>query len=447
MMHASKRIQRFRANLMSAGYHGLCTASFLRSRGTTVPRYSPTLLFVTSIVATLAFVSSARAADEPATPVMSYDRPVMCFSLADGKTMRVQCSLDAKGKEVCLVARNEMEGTGDPIERVSTCEHRPPEEYKALSKRAKMVPAIAEAPPGYARSALGRAFQVKFDLLNRFYIGVGWTPTLQSSRGFEVPAGFPFARANAEIGIVLSVLSPRNRSRHDIRILDGNAMFADFEVSGTLFSYDYQHEHRRPAFWVSTFFGEPEVHPVLPRIGWGFRVLSVLDRQPSYRDALDMEFGEFHIAYNPWQSNDMYSNVRVELGADVGAHWADRHAVSGKSGNYFLGPTFAAKSRVSLGKGGLHYLFTDLQVRRSTVVSGEYTGATVNRLSGSIAYEGVLIAINDQPVSLRLATEGRTQNDFVRDVRAVELRFLAGLRMSFGAPPRTFEPMPEFEDP
>jgi hypothetical protein len=71
----------------------------------------------------------------------------------------------------------------------------------------------------------------------------------------------------------------------------------------------------------------------------------------------------------------------------------------------------------------------------------------VNRLSGSLAYEGVLIAVNDQPISLRLATEGRTQNDFARDVRAVELRFLAGLRMSFGAGPRVFEPMPDFEDP
>jgi hypothetical protein len=284
-------------------------------------------------------------------------------------------------------------------------------------------------------------------LLNRFYIGAGWAPTLQSSNGFSVPAGFPFARGHAELGIVLSVLSPRSRARHDMRILDGSASFADFEVRGTLFSYDYQHEHRRPAFWISTFFGEPEVHPVMPRMGWGFRLLSVLDRQPSYQNSLDMEFGEFHIAYNPWQSTDMYSHLRIEIGADVGAYWADRKAVSGKSGNYYIGPTLAAKSRVSLGKGGLHFLFSELNLRRSTIVSGDYTATTVNRLTGSLAYEGVLIAINDQPISIRLATEGRTQNDFERDVRAVELRFLAGLRMSFGAPPRIFEPMPEFEDP
>jgi hypothetical protein len=434
-------------NQVGAMRYGLCTAAFLRSREITVPRYSLALPFVTSVAAMIAFAPAANAADEPVMPVLSYDRQVTCYDLAEGKTMRVQCSSDAKGNPTCLAASNEMQGTGDPIERVLPCEHRSAAEYRDLAKTAKIIPAVAEAPPGYERSERGRAFQVKFDLLNRFYLGVGWAPTLQSKHGFEVPSGFPFARGHAELGIVLSVLSPRSRARHDMRILDGSAMFADFEVSGTLFSYDYQHEHRRPAFWISTFFGEPEVHPILPRMGWGFRLLSVLDRQPSYRNAFDMEFGEVHIAYNPWQSNDLYSNVRVELGVDAGGHWSDRSAVTGKTGNYFLGPTFAAKSRVSLGKGGLHYLFTDLQVRRSTVVSGEYVGSTINRLSGSLAYEGVLIAINDQPISLRLATEGRTQNDFARDVRAVELRFLAGLRMSFGAPPRVFEPMPEFEDP
>jgi len=32
-------------------------------------------------------------------------------------------------------------------------------------------------------------------------------------------------------------------------------------------------------------------------------------------------------------------------------------------------------------------------------------------------------------------------------VLSVELRFMAGLRISFWAPPRVFEPLPEIEDP
>ena len=401
------------------------------------------LLFSALLTAPLLAAAPAAADD---TPTLRWELPVTCYNLNEGRTVRVQCTQDTKG-ETCLAAPGEMVGIGDPLDKVQSCTPASDAAYRALTRRARIVPAIAEAPPGYARGESGRAFQVKFDLLNRFYIGVGWAPTLQSSRGFAVPPGFPFARANAEMGIHLSILSPRRRSRHDLRILEGSATFADLELRGTLLSYDYQHERRRPLFWLSTFFGEPEVHPILPRMGFGFRILSVLDRQPSFRDTLDMEFGEFHIAYNPWQSDDMYSHFRVELGGDFGAHWQDRAAVSGKSGNYFIGPTVALESRISLGKGGLHYLFSDLTFRRPTIVSGELLGETVNRLAGSLAYEGVLVAINDQPISVRLSAEGRTQNDFVRDVRAVELRFLAGLRMSFGAPPRIFEPMPAFEDP
>ena len=88
--------------------------------------------------------------------------------------------------------------------------------------------------------------------------------------------------------------------------------------------------------------------------------------------------------------------------------------------------------------------------RNASLLAGlPYTipGATVNRLVAQVAYEGVFLAINDQPISFRVAAQGTTQNDFDRDVRAVELRFTAGLRMSFWAPPRVFEPMPAFEEP
>lgn len=440
--------------------HALCFAGGILKQGrgasrfgscpsqarNTVRRELRGLLFFAALSIPLSLSISASAGDD-APPALSWDRPVFCYDLGGGKSARVQCEKDAKG-ERCLVAPNEMVGIGDPLDRVQPCaDNYDINTYALLKKRATLVPAVAEAPAGYARGESGRAFQVKFDLLNRFFIGVGWAPTLQSRHGFAIPEGFPFARANAEMGIHLSILSPRNRARHDLRLLDGSAMFADLELRGTLLAYDYQHEHRRPLFWLSTFFGEPEVHPFLPRLGWGFRIVSVLDRPPSYRDALEIEFGEVHLGYNPWQSTDLYSNLRIELGGDVGSYWTDRAAVAGKTGNYFIGPTAAIKSRLSLGKGGLHYFFTDLSYRRPTILGGALTGSTVNRLSGMMAYEGVLVAINDQPISARLSVEGRTQNDYTRDLRAVELRFLAGLRMSFGAPPRVFEPMPAFEDP
>jgi hypothetical protein len=386
---------------------------------------------------------AAALADEP--PKLAWDRPIRCIETPQGKTVRVQC--DEK-KGVCLVAPNEMSHTGDPLERTQPCATTEPKSaYSALPGR--LVAATAESPPGYARGESGRAFQVKFDLLNRLYIGAAWAPTFQTGRGAYLPPGLPFGRGHAELGIHLSILSPKNRSRHDMRLLEGSATFADLELRGTLFSYDYQHVRRRPAFWLSTFFGEPEVHPILPHMGWGFRILSVTDRQPTLRDALDIEYAEVHLAYNPWQSNDMYSHLRVEFGGDIGGHWEDRRlfAQSLTTGRVYIGPTAAIESRLSLGQGGLHYLFSELTFRRPTLFTSDGSTATINRLAAQVAYEGVLIAINDQPISVRVAAQGTTQNDFASDVRAVDVRFTAGLRMSFWAPPRVFEPMPAFEEP
>ncbi|HSN99106.1 MAG TPA: hypothetical protein VLS89_12515, partial [Candidatus Nanopelagicales bacterium] len=229
----------------------------------------------------------------------------------------------------------------------------------------------------------------------------------------------------------------------------GAATFDDLELQGTLFAYDYQHLHRRPAVWISTFIGPPQVFPIASRTGWGFRLLSLNDRPAAFRDALDVELGEMHLAWHPWQSRDMYSFLRIEAGGAVGQYWRDRTALREGLGTgiWYMGPTAAVRSRFSLGEGGLHMMFTELTYRRPTVVEGPTIGSTVNRLDANIAYEGVLLAFNDQPFSLRLSAGGNTRNDLIEDVRSVELRFTAGFRMSFWAPPRVFEPMQEFEDP
>jgi hypothetical protein len=71
----------------------------------------------------------------------------------------------------------------------------------------------------------------------------------------------------------------------------------------------------------------------------------------------------------------------------------------------------------------------------------------INKLKGVVAYERVLVAINDQPLSLRLSLSGLARDDLAGGARNVELGGTAGLRFSFWAPPRIFEPLPELEDP
>lgn len=402
----------------------------------------------TTAILTFALASgAARAAAAADLPRLKWDRPVRCMRDPHGDVVRVQCDADVGPRE-CLVAPNRA-ADGSDLRRIKECDVTQSDEaYRRLVRSgARLVPAIAEAPPGYARSDTGRAYQVQFDLLDRVYVGAAWTPTFRRPDAKSAaPPGFPLGRGRVEIGFEASVLNPHGRSRHELRVLEGAVSFSDLNISGLLFAYDYQQAHRRPAFWLSTFFGKPRVYGVPLPLGWGFRVVRVEDRPPGSRRALDFEIAETHVSWNPWQSRDLYSHLRFEAGADVGKRLADRAEGFGP-GDWYVGPTGAVRSRLALGQGGLHYLFVDLDVARPMVVGGDLAGRPFMRLAGSFAYEGVLVAINDQPISVRLAATGGAREDPVTQSRSVELGATAGLRFSFWAPPRVFEPLPDIEDP
>jgi hypothetical protein len=404
-------------------------------------------------LATVAFLLSAALNVAPALadelPKLRFDAPFRCIRTPKGEVMRVQCD-DAPGGPSCLVAPN-LTSSGSELKEARECPYT--EEAQAYQKLvesgAKLVPALADTPPGYARTETGRAFQVKFDLLNRIYLGLSWVPTFEhKSAGDPTPPGFPFGRGQAETGFHVSVLSPKGRSRHDMRILEGTATFKDLELRGLVFAYDYQHLHRRPAFFISTFFGKPRLYEVTPAVGWGFRVLNINDRPPAFRNTLDAEILEAHASWNPWQSNDLYSHLRLEAGMDVGKYWENRGDLSGGlgTGSWYTGFTSAVKARFSLGEGGLHYIFADLTYLRPTIFQGQYVGQAINRVNATVAYEGILLAINDQPLSVRIAAMGGAHDDPGLGVRNVELRMTAGLRFSFWAPPRVFEPLPDLEE-
>lgn len=398
-------------------------------------------------IVTLACASlSARKAGAAELPRLDWNKPIRCMFDGDGKPVRVQCDV-REGKKQCLVAPT-LGDDGNELRRLNACQQDSANAYQALERAGvPLVRAVAEAPPGYARAEAGRAYQVAFDMLDRFYIGAAWTPTFQKPDTRIVAApGFPLARARVEMGFTASVLSPHGRSRHDFRVLEGAASFSDFHVNGQLFAYDYQQVHRRPTFWFTTFFGEPRVFPGRLPLGFGFRVLRLEDRPPAFRRALDLELAEFHLAWSPWQSADMYSHLRLEAGADTGKHLEDRSQGFGP-GAWYLGPTAAVRSRLALGEGGLHFLFVDVDWARPLVAAGELAARALMRVDASFAYEGVLVAINDQPISVRLAATGSSREDPATQVRSVELGASAGLRFSFWAPPRVFEPLPAIEDP
>ena len=86
-------------------------------------------------------------------------------------------------------------------------------------------------------------------------------------------------------------------------------------------------------------------------------------------------------------------------------------------------------------------------VIESVDLDGPKAGSGANDFTLKAAYEGIFVAINDQPLSFRVAAEGASREDPFTGVRNVEVRAMMGLRFSFWAPPRVFEPLPQFEDP
>ncbi len=288
-------------------------------------------------------IACARTARADEVPRLRWDRPVRCLTGPDGKAVRVQCDDDLQPTE-CLVAPN-LSAEGTELRRVNECTTvGDPQAYaKLVHTGARLVNAVAEAPPGFSRSERGRAYQTKFDLLDRVYIGLGYAP--EFARQGDATNHWMPGRAQVDLGMDASVLSPRGRSRHDFQVLQGSADFTDLHFQGLAFAYDYQQVHRRPAFWVTTFFGKPKLYPVAIPLGWGFRILQVDDRPPSAPNSLDMELSEVHVSWNPWQSPDMYSRLRLEAGADVGKAWADRTQIAGGFGTGRLYAGFTSAIR------------------------------------------------------------------------------------------------------
>ncbi|MEO7096029.1 MAG: hypothetical protein ABI175_22400 [Polyangiales bacterium] len=400
----------------------------------------------TTALASLGFATFATRVARADTPTLDWEKPISCPFDDKGQSLRVQCEWTAAGRR-CLVAPNALP-SGEPLEGVQPCAERGIEYRELAGPGVTVVRALPEVQPGYVRAATGRPYQVQFDLLNRFYFGLAWAPTfLREHEGID--AVKPFSRAQAEMGMHVSLLSPSGRSRHDLRILEGSVMLADFEVQGTLFTYDYQHLHRRPSFWITSFIGEPRVYPISDPLGWGFRLLTLRDRPASNRAVVDTELGELHAAWNPWQSPDLYSHLRVEGGVALGKFWPRRADVTKNLGGgaWYAGPTAAVRFRTSLGNGGLHYLFADVEYARPRHLDGPRAGSWFNRFGTTLAYEGVLLAINDQPISLRVGASGVARDDLIDGNSTLELKLTTGLRFSLWAPPRTFEPMPQLEDP
>lgn len=300
------------------------------------------------------------------------------------------------------------------------------------------APAVAgEVREGFYRDDRGRTMQVSFDLGRRVWLGVGYAPRRSPSGQNELaPAAFDF-------GAAWDTVSTDGRTRYRLHVADGTVRLNEFGLDITGVRFDLSHRYEHPLVRVTTFIGEPARHDLYLNVGLYSEALHFETAPRGVTGEQALTLASVQGTLDLWQSADLRSYVRLRAGPGVEMRfgpWGDEARLVG----FFPQATF--EGNLLLGKRALQQL--GFRVRgdflRSVSWDPQQLPGTWN-VDGEAAYEAILLAINDQPVSLRLAGQARWRDD----ARAVlletgsttvtlpgwEWRGTAGFRVSFFSPP------------
>lgn len=372
-------------------------------------------------------------ADDP--PRQDPDRPVTCFTDERGVRWRGQCTAAERGQPArCVIAPDrELDRRGrrsHALERARPCNTDPTFDLAAMRRQGyAIVAGVADAPRGWERDARGRVYQVSFDLRRRLYAGVGWAPRLRG------PTGEAAGRTVFEVGVLEiegNTGDEETGFRHRLSIAEGAVALAPFDAEATLLRYDVSRRRSEPLFRITTFVGAPRRFDVDAQIGAWLEAgrVTIGDVAPGRRETL-WRPASLHLTWDLWRSREMdaYVRLRSGLGYEVAEEdeRAARHALTWAG---------AAEADLTLGPRGFTRLTAQAGVERPYGVVDDRWRSAGTRLAGQVGVERILIAFNDQPISLRLAGEAARRDD-VPDVEARwDVRAIAGLRVSLWAPPR-----------
>jgi len=288
-------------------------------------------------------------------------------------------------------------------------------------------------PEGFYRDAQGRVMQVSFDFGRRLWLGVGYAPHRTPAGDTEIsPAAFDF-------GIAYDTLSESGQTRERYTVLDGQVRLHSFGLDVTGFRYDLSHRYDHPILRITTFVREPERHDLYLNVGLFGELLHFETAPRGIEGEQSLTLGTLQATLDLWQSEDLRSYVRVRVGPGVEMRmgpWGDETRYVG------LLPQATLEGNVILGQRAMQRL--NFRVRGDLLRSatwqaqplpGDWTAAA------DAAYEAILVAINDQPVSFRLAASAYLRDDTRQVVaglpasRVLAWTGTAGIRMAFFSPP------------
>lgn len=276
--------------------------------------------------------------------------------------------------------------------------------------------------------------QVSFDLTRRVYLGTAYAPG-------RLPTGAGEAGTTAfEFGAGYELLSANGLTRFRWRFMEGEARVRSFGLDVTAARFDYSRRYTTPLLRVTTFLGAPARHDFWLNVGL-FSEAGHLERAPrGIAGEQVLTLGTLQATLDLWQSADMRSYLRLRAGPGAEMRfgpWGDHARYVGYV------PRAALEGDFFLGSRAFHKL--TFQVRGDLLRSVSLDARTLPGgawvAGAEVGYEWLLVALNDQPVTLRLAGAAR-----VRDAAAVEpateatssrwdWRGTAGFRISFFSPP------------
>jgi hypothetical protein len=277
-------------------------------------------------------------------------------------------------------------------------------------------------------------FQVEFDMFKRFYLGGGWNPLFGSAAESSDKR-----RSKFEMGLVVSWLEPEERIRRTVRAFEGTIVPEELQIDGQLFAYDMAHSSTEPFVRVTTFFGTPRRHDGYLDVGWGFRAVGVKSRPHRAVDIVDFEWGEGHANWAIWQSRDLLNHVQLSAGVGGGQLLDYDRRVDYR---YVL-PDAGLEARFVVDRGGFHTITGDVRGAVPVFLTGLDTGTRRYRAGGSLGYEVIFLAINDQPLSLRLEGAADYRTDLPERAPRWESTATTAMRFSFWVPGRTGEVVAE----
>jgi hypothetical protein len=359
------------------------------------------------------------------SPILKWGTPSRCLVRGD-VYYRVQCDDESKR---CLVAPDaelspDAEATSR-LERAPECAGPALLLSDLTSRGYTVVPALAEAPPGWYRDERQRVMQFDFDLNARYYLGGGaiflsdgpWSGGAVISGGGRYDRPFTWWDA------------PALARMH---FLEGWAGSSGKQGELLIFGIDASRVYPTPLLRITTFVGKPRRYDPPLYFGlWG--------------EGLRMEFLETNggktfdrtmivngaVTVDVFRSRDLSDFVRLRAGGGyeqaMGGDWSSfvSHA--------------ALESELTFGDTGSHHLRASaLGELLTNSGDGLPTALAANRtrLTAKAEYEFVVLALNNQPLSIALEAKAQKRDD-VPDYTKDWIGYAgAQLRFSLWAPPR-----------